>query len=91
MLEQIIIIALIVLAVYTTMREGMIFERLGVYLENNIRSEFLKKPIFACPICMTFWHGLLWYSILWGLNWWALPVVISAMGLQVIIANFVDL
>lgn len=57
MIETIFITALIVLFIYECTREGMIFESIG----NKLKPlpDFIKKPLYDCPICMVPWHGSL--------------------------------
>lgn len=85
MIEQIIIVALVVLSIWYTYQEGEIFGFVSVYGEKYI-PEPLQQPLFACPICMTFWYGSAVYWLVWGNGWveWLL-VVISAMGVNVAI------
>lgn len=83
---QIIIIFLLVLSIWYTMQEGEIFEALGKWLK-KVLPEKLHPPVFECNVCMTFWHGsILYWAIPWehSFVWW-MPVVISAMGLQVVL------
>lgn len=63
MIEQIIIIALIVLFVQATTWEGMIFESVGNELERAL-PDWLYMPLIGCPICMTPWHGTIWFILI---------------------------
>lgn len=83
MVEQIIIIALIVFAIWQTFQEGHIFHKVAIFLEKKL-PESIHNPVFYCPVCMTFWHGLV-ICLLLGFDLW-LPV--PAMGLVAIIVNF---
>lgn len=47
------------LAMYTCFCTGMIFGYAGDFVRNRF-PEALKKPLVDCPICMSFWYGLLY-------------------------------
>lgn len=81
MIEQIIIIALLVLSIWYTFQEGEIFGFVSVY--GDRLPEKLQQPLFACNVCMSPYYGSVIYWLLWGNNWieW-LVVVIGAMGLN---------
>jgi hypothetical protein len=95
MLEKSLIIALLVLSIWYTMREEQIFEGFGDWL-GRMLPEAIHKPIFSCPICMVPWHGsILYWVISWDrigvgrgaqnniLQW--IVVVIVAMGINIVI------
>lgn len=85
-MTHIIIIFFIVLAIWYTMQPKEIFEQLGYFLK-LILPKKLWPPVFECNVCMTPWYGSIVYWILpWERSfiWW-LPVVIAAMGLQVVL------
>lgn len=60
MIEIIIIISFIVLFIHVTLWPGMIFASIGEKLK--VLPEFIRKPLYDCPICMTPYYGSL---ILW--------------------------
>ena len=62
MFEAAVVIALIVYFIKATTWKGMIFEKIGKFLD-RILPEKLYKPIIGCPVCMTIWWGLLVYFI----------------------------
>ena len=75
MIELLIINSLIIWGVFTSLQEGMIFDRFGfLFLRGN---EFFKpyipdwigKPLGTCPICMSSVYGtpVFWYAYLTGL------------------------
>lgn len=79
-------IALVVLLIWQTFREGHIFEFWSRWLSDL--PEKLQKPLHSCPICMTPWYG----SILWVLfadNNFILYAmsILCAAGINVIIAH----
>lgn len=81
MIEKAFIIAMLVLSIWYTMKEGEIFEGLGNWLERKLHPAF-HPPVFGCPVCMTPWYGSICYVILWGFDWWMFPIVIVAMGIN---------
>lgn len=65
--------------------EGMIFGKVGYWMETKIH--WLFMPTVGCPICMAPWHGLMmWYFF--GINPRA---IIIAAGINVIIARWTPL
>jgi hypothetical protein len=83
MLEKILITALIVMFIWATMLEGMIFGKIRQWLA--ALTEFYQKPIFDCPICMVPWYGSIVYWVIWGNSWqeW-LIVIFAAAGLNTV-------
>jgi hypothetical protein len=59
MLETAFIIAFIVYFIKATTWKGMIFHSLTEKLEGL--PEFIRKPLFECPVCMTPWWGIIIY------------------------------
>lgn len=96
MIEKSIIIALLVLSIWYTMQDGEIFEGLGKWFERNL-PERIHPAVFACPICMVFWHGgLLYWFVPWeklgivpttGNIWQWLITIIAAMGISIVIVK----
>lgn len=84
MLEKSVIIALLVIAVWATYLDQMIFGKLGNYIVDKF-PKWLSKPLVDCPICQTPWYGSLFYWLIWGNSGkeWII-VVISAMGIVTI-------
>ena len=85
MLEKIVIVALIVIAIWGTMLNGMIFGFLGNWIVEKFPI-WISKPLCDCFFCMSAWYGTALYWIIWGnsVKEWII-VVISAMGMNVII------
>lgn len=82
--SHILITSLFVFGYCCTFWEGMIFEKVGDWLETKL-PEYITKPLFACFICATFWIGsLLWLVMGWD-NWFI--GVISAMGLNAVLSK----
>ncbi len=79
MLPKIFITAFIVMAIYASMAEGMVFGKVRVWLGSL--NDFWKKPVFDCFICMVPYYGSIVYWIAWHRSWqeW-LVVIIGAMG-----------
>jgi hypothetical protein len=92
MIEQIIIIALLVLSIHYTMQPDEIFGKLGDWLEDHL-PDAIHPAVFACNVCMCPWYGsALYWVIPWqrigmtAQDWVAWPVVvIGAMGVNVVI------
>lgn len=78
-----LIVALIVMFIYSCFGEGMIFGKIQNYAFNW--PEWLKKPLFGCPICMAPWWGVLvlvligLVSGMW-LPWWQWIVIVAIAG-----------
>lgn len=78
MIEKIIILSFIVIAIWSTMWEGMIFGKVHQWFDKW--PEWIKKPAFLCVICMTFWYGLLASFIIWHRI--EIVAIIGAMGMN---------
>ncbi|MBD0332117.1 MAG: hypothetical protein ICV66_05635 [Chitinophagaceae bacterium] len=61
MLTTACIIAFIVYFIKATTWKGMIFHEITNKLE--FLPEFVRKPLYECPICMTPWWGVVIYLI----------------------------
>ena len=61
MLEAALIIAFIVYFLKATTWKGMIFYELAEKLEHW--PEFIRKPLYECPVCMTPWWGIVIYFL----------------------------
>lgn len=81
MIGQATIIALLVLSVWYTMKEGEIFSSLGDWLEKTL-PEKIHPAVFACNVCMTPWYGSILYVIIYEVSWQWPVVVIAAMGMN---------
>ena len=86
-------ISLIVTAIYMTMQDGMIFEKLRIGLQILLaktgHEEWIGKPMYGCLTCMGFWWGLLVYIFLYGINTYTLPTVLIVMGINTIIDKII--
>lgn len=82
MIEKIIITSLFVLGYCCIFWEGMIFEKVGNWLDTKL-PEWISKPLYGCFICAVMWWGTALYWLIWGesVKEW-LVVVISSMGLN---------
>jgi hypothetical protein len=81
MIELAVLIAFAVLFINSTTWEGMIFEDVANYLDTKL-PEWLSKPLYACPICMSFWYGSIMYLIYHGFDKWFIIVVFAAAGIN---------
>lgn len=91
MIEKIVVVSLIVIAIWSTMQYGMIFQFVRYWAIIKDESEeggpvyripkWVQKPLFDCPGCMCGWWGSAAYWLIWGESGkeWGI-VVISAMG-----------
>lgn len=59
---------LITMAICCTMWEDMIFEKVGIWIEETV-GEKLAKPLGGCYICTSFWVALVIVLIM-GWPWW---------------------
>ena len=89
MIEKILITNWVVFAVWVSMTEGMIFDKLGNWFDKNLPSDKLKHFVFDCPICMASLYGSLFYWIWYGDSWkeW-IVVILACVGLSAIIVKF---
>lgn len=78
-----IIVAFVVLFLHATAWEGMIF---GTIAEKAFDwPEWIRKPLFECPICMAPWWGSL-ILVIFGLatgvwfSWWQWAVILFVAG-----------
>jgi hypothetical protein len=83
MIERIVLLSLTAIAICCTMWEGMIFEKLGDWIEKQV-GEFWAKPLGKCYVCFTFWFSLI--ACFW--LHWPLVYAIPAMGLSAVISRF---
>jgi len=86
MIDQIIIIALLVLSIHYTMQPDEIFGKLGDWLEDHL-PDAVHPAVFACNVCMAPYYGTaLYWLIPWQHEFWQWPVVvIGTMGINVVI------
>ena len=94
MIETIIMIALVVLFLHVTTWEGMINE--WVANKADHWPEWVKKPLFACPICMAPWWGSVILGAMWAysrmkidpLSW--VLIVFAAGGLNAVLIYIIS-
>lgn len=53
-----VINALAIIGIYLSFGEGMIFRRLGLWIEKKVHYD-LTKPLFNCPTCMASIHSII--------------------------------
>lgn len=84
MVEKILTISLCTIGYCCTFWQGMIFERIGDWLELSL-PEWINKPLWQCYICCCMWFGSLVYWVLFGdsITQW-LVCCIGAMGVNAI-------
>ena len=88
MIEKIIILSLIITAVHVSMREGMIFGFMGVFLRRSLPA-VMRSPLFECLTCMGGLYGFVLHAILWGVSISMIPVIIAVIGLNSIIDKYI--
>lgn len=94
MIETAFIVAFVVLFMHVTTWEGMINEWVGKALFNA--PEWIKKPLYDCPICMAPWWGsvclaaMCLYSSEWlnPVSW--IILVFSAGGINAVLIYIIS-
>ena len=86
MIEISVLIAFAVLFIHTTTNEGHIFEDVANWLDTKL-PEWIIKPLYGCPICMSFWYGSFFYILYEGFDKWIVLVVFCAAGINAAIVN----
>lgn len=81
-MTEIITIALTVYGLSAVFDEGMIFQKVGDYLESKL-PHWLYMPLVGCSICMTPWYG----ALICLFMHWPIWYVIPAMGLNAMIVH----
>lgn len=87
MIEKTILTSLFVFGYCCIFWEGMIFEKIGNWLDERL-PEWLAKPLYQCYICSCFWWGTALYWLVWGNSvkeWFV--VAVSAMGLNAVLSK----
>ena len=79
--------ACMIVGIWVTLQEGMIFHKVGKLLY-KIPSEFIRKPLFECMICMASIHGLWIWFVFWngGLSLEMIPYLLTTCGILTIIS-----
>lgn len=93
MIERVVILSLIELGIYISMSDGMIFERLRIAIGNALdmlKLTILKKPIYECLTCMGGIYSIVLYPLLFGLDWFILPVIVAVIGLNSVLARIIN-
>lgn len=90
MIERILIISLFTIGYCCTFWPGMIFEKIGEWLEDRL-PDYLNKPLWQCYICTCFWVGSFLHLLLWRASFaeWLLTVI-PAMGLNAVISELTN-
>lgn len=81
MIERIIILTFISIGICCTFWEGMVFEKLGDWIESKV-GEFWAKPLGKCYVCSSFWISLIIVLIVG----WPLYIPVAVMGLCAVIS-----
>lgn len=82
MIIKIFILSFWTIGFCCTFWEGMIFEKIGNWLDDHL-PEYISKPLYGCFICACFWWGsAIYFLFLYSsVQEWFL-CVIAAMGLN---------
>lgn len=92
MIEKIVIIALMITAIHVSMFDGMIFGKLKDYIARALDAlhlGVLKAPLYECNVCMGGVWTLVLYPILYGIDWYIIPVMLGVIGANVIVAAII--
>ena len=92
MIEKIVLIALMITAIHVSMYDGMIFGKLKDYIASaldKLHLGVLKKPLYECNVCMGGVWTLVLYPILYGFDWYIIPVMLGVIGANVIVAAII--
>src|SRR5690349_1773867 len=91
--RRMIIIAYILIATLfsfgwcSLFNEGMILERVGRWMDDHLK-EWVRKPLYDCPKCNSFWVATAMYWFFWGDVWYIwLTIGGCAIGLAGIILS----
>ena len=87
MLEKSAIVSLFTIGYCCTFWQGMIFEKIGDWMEENLPG--LWKPLGGCYICACMWIGSIVYWARWHesfLDWFI--TCVCAMGINAAISQF---
>ena len=89
-MDKVLTISLIITAIYASLKDGMIFFNIRLWLEKTFPN-WLHKPIFECLICM----GGIWTLILYPILYQCIEintifVMLQVIGLNVIITNLIS-
>jgi hypothetical protein len=86
MIELSVLIAFAVLFIHTTTNEGHIFEDVANWLDTKL-PEWIIKPLYGCPICMSPHWGLLLYVMYVYFNLEIVVMLFAAGGINSAIVN----
>lgn len=86
-------ISLMILAIHISMWEGMIFSKLRIWLskilDKSKKTEWVKKPLFDCLMCMGgIWTALL-YLLLYGYDIDLFKSILIVIGINSILDSIV--
>lgn len=88
-------IAMIVYFLYHSTFKGMIFGGFRKWSKNW--PEWIKKPLYDCPVCMCAWWGfpvlvLGYYGMCWDLGnvWWCIACMFVAGGINSVVSQIIE-
>jgi hypothetical protein len=95
MIQHVILISLAITGIHICCRDGMVFERPRVWVQNILdwalgykASAYVQKPLFSCLMCMSSIWGLIGCLVLNipACDW--IFTILSVCGLNAIITFF---
>lgn len=83
--------SLIITAVYMMLKDGMLLGFFRPHLE-KIESDFVRKPLFECIICMaSIWGLISWFLFFGGWSWDIPQYLLMTCGINTLISYFMAL
>lgn len=77
-------------AVFASFKEGMIFGKLGEWIEKKL-GEYWSKPLIGCPVCMPSIYGSIGFLIFITNPLYIWPVyVVTMVGANYIISQLIS-
>jgi len=80
--------SLCILAIYTSLQEGMIFGIIGRFLAKYLTISFVAKPIYNCFICMgSFWSCVFWIIQGFDLTIYLPITILATVGINTLLSE----
>lgn len=72
---------------------GLIFKDIAIWMDDHVKYDWIKKPLYKCVRCMSsFWGGLTYWPavlMLFGWGWEEIPVFIFDVFILSILTFYV--
>jgi hypothetical protein len=88
MINNLLIATAWIWGVHCLFYEGYLFEKLGNKLHDEV-GDWICKPLFDCPPCMSSIHGVIFGIIFYGVSIKVIPFIICLCGINYVIKSFV--